>query len=427
MNPPAAPPPLLEVRDIEKRFAGVHALRGVSLTLARGEVLAVVGENGAGKSTLMKILAGVLSPGGGSIRIDGQSVNIESCGDAMRRGIVLIHQELNLADNLDIGSNIFLGREPLRFGLIDRAEINRQSRVFLEKVGLELEPTTIVKDLSVGRQQMVEIAKALSVGARVLIMDEPTSSLSTRESERLFEVVNDLRQQGVSIIYISHRLREVELLADRAVVLRDGANAGTLAKGEINHDNLVKLMVGRNLDQFYARQSHQPGQELLRVENLVTPEFPQQRISFSLCRGEIVGLAGLVVRRADRIVAGPVRGSASLGGPSILGWSASPVELPRRRHSGWPCPGTGGSQAAWIDLGNVGPAECEPAWSQTVPARPGVFEPPSRSRRCSRDDRTLVHQDTQSCARGAIPVRRQPAKSCHRQMVGTDPTPAVAG
>lgn len=289
-----ANPPLLEVRQICKRFAGVQALKDVDLTLQAGEVLSVVGENGAGKSTLMKILAGVQPPDSGTIRLDGQPVRIESCREAMDRGIVLIHQELNLADNLDVASNIFLGREPLKFGLIDKRKIRQESRQFLELVGLDVSPDTLVKDLPIGKQQLVEIAKALSVGARVLIMDEPTSSLSTTETLRLFEVVKDLRQRGVSVIYISHRLGEVKELSDRVTILRDGENAGDLAREEISHENLVKRMVGRDLSQFYARQQHELGDELFRVENLVTPTWPDDALSFSIRAGEIVGVAGLV-------------------------------------------------------------------------------------------------------------------------------------
>lgn len=286
--------PLLQVENISKRFAGVHALRGVNLLLSKGEVLAVVGENGAGKSTLMKILAGVQSPDDGKIIVDGKQRRIDSCSTAMRHGIVLIHQELNLADNLDVGTNIFLGREPTRLGLIDRARIEAESRKYLDMVGLDVEPTKLVRDLSIGRQQMVEIAKALSVGARVLIMDEPTSSLSTKETLKLFEVVKDLRSKGVSIIYISHRLGEVRELADRTSVLRDGENAGELAKEEITHDNLVRLMVGRDLSQFYARTPTTPGNVILEAKDLVTPTWPNEKVSFSIRGGEIVGLAGLV-------------------------------------------------------------------------------------------------------------------------------------
>lgn len=285
---------LIDVRDVSKKFAGVHALRGVNLQLLPGEVLAVVGENGAGKSTLMKILAGVQLPSGGQVAVDGKPVMIESCRSAMNLGIILIHQELNLADNLDVGANIFLGREPTKFGLIDKAKIYRDSKQFLEMVGLDISPRTLVKDLSIGKQQMVEIAKALSAGARVLIMDEPTSSLSSRETEYLFEVVKDLRSKGVSIIYISHRLGEVKELADRVCVLRDGENAGDLTKEEISHDNLVRLMVGRDLSQFYAHQPQQTGDVVLEVRDLATPAWPEHKLNFFVKAGEIVGVSGLV-------------------------------------------------------------------------------------------------------------------------------------
>lgn len=287
-------PPLLKVTNVTKRFAGVQALGGVDLHLNKDEVLSVVGENGAGKSTLMKILAGVQAADSGTIEMDGRRISIENCRAAMELGIVLIHQELNLADNLDVASNIFLGREPLRYGLIDKHRIRAESRKYLGMVGLDVNPDTLVKDLTIGRQQLVEIAKALSVGARILIMDEPTSSLSTRETRRLFEVVNDLRDQGVSIIYISHRLGEVKELSDRVTVLRDGENAGDLKRDEISHDSLVQLMVGRDVSQFYARKPHPLGDEVFRVENLVTPAWPQHELNFSIRAGEIVGVAGLV-------------------------------------------------------------------------------------------------------------------------------------
>ncbi|MFK7735555.1 MAG: sugar ABC transporter ATP-binding protein [Pirellulaceae bacterium] len=286
---------LLSVSNIRKSFGGVRALRGVSLDLAAGEVLAVVGENGAGKSTLMKILAGVQGPDSGEIHVDGRSVTIDNCRAAMKLGIVLIHQELNLADNLDVGSNIFLGREPGFLSWINQSKILRESGEYLERVGLDVDPTTLVKDLSIGRQQMVEIAKALSSGARILIMDEPTSSLSTREALRLFEVVKDLRSKGVSIIYISHRLGEVEELADRTVVLRDGENAGELERDEITRDNLVRLMVGRELSSLYGRQQSAAKEEVVfEVRKLRTPTAPNHALDFSIRRGEIVGVAGLV-------------------------------------------------------------------------------------------------------------------------------------
>jgi len=287
-------PPLLEVRRIGKRFPGVRALHDVSLTLGGGEVLAVVGENGAGKSTLMKILAGVQQPDTGQILVDGREVQLESVTASIDSGIALIHQELNLADNLEVGANIFLGREPRRFGLIDQRRLNAAAEVALQRVGLNVAPTTRLADLTIGRQQMVEIAKALSVNARILIMDEPTSSLSSHETEQLFRVVKDLRANGVSVIYISHRLGEVIELADRVAVLRDGENAGELPRAEVTHDNMVRLMVGRDVSQFYARRPHQIGEPLLEVTGLITPAWPRRELSFAVHRGEIVGVSGLV-------------------------------------------------------------------------------------------------------------------------------------
>lgn len=286
--------PLLDVRGLTKRFPGVLALSDVDLSLAHGEVLAVIGENGAGKSTLMKILAGVHQPDAGRITLDGQTIRIDSTRAATRHGIALIHQELNLADNLDVGANIFLGREPSRFGFIDRARIDRESATLLGRVGLACSPRTIVRTLPIGRQQLVEIAKALSVNARILIMDEPTSSLSQQEAENLFAVIRDLRQNGTSVIYVSHRLAEVKRIADRVVVLRDGQNTGILERSRIDHDSMVRLMVGRDLSQFFAHTPHQPGDAALQVENLTVPQHPQHRLTFDLRAGEIVSIAGLV-------------------------------------------------------------------------------------------------------------------------------------
>ncbi|MDP6114488.1 MAG: sugar ABC transporter ATP-binding protein [Planctomycetota bacterium] len=286
--------PLLEVKHVTKRFPGVRALHRVSMHLNRGEVVAVIGENGAGKSTLMKILAGVQEHDEGEILVNGSPARIDSVQKALDLGISLIHQELNLSDNLDVGANIFLGREPMKFGLIDTRKIYAESRKFLDKVGLDCQASTIVGELPIGRQQLVEIAKALSVNARVLIMDEPTSSLSERETEYLFRVVKDLRDQGVSIVYISHRLGEVKELADRVVVLRDGDNAGDLGSDEISHDNMVSLMVGRDISEFYHHRDHRPGAPVLEVEDLIVPEWPMHKLSFKVHAGEIVGLAGLV-------------------------------------------------------------------------------------------------------------------------------------
>ena len=312
----SASTPLIEVRSLSKCFPGVRALHQVSLSLGRGEVLAVIGENGAGKSTLMKILAGIQQPDSGEILVDGKAARIDSVRAAEHLGVALIHQELNLADNLDVASNIYLGREPRGSCFVDRSRLYSNSARFLDQVGLDCPPRTLVSSLSLGRQQLVEIAKALSTNARVLIMDEPTSSLSQHETEQLYRVVKELRSRGVSIVYISHRLGEVKELADRVVVLRDGENAGELQRDQINHDAMVKLMVGRDLSR-HARASFGHGESLLEVRALRTPAYPAHELNLVLRPGEIVGVAGLVgagrtellrvLFGIDRAVGGEVR------------------------------------------------------------------------------------------------------------------------
>ena len=315
--------PLLEARGITKQFPGVKALQNVSLHVGRGEVLALIGENGAGKSTLMKILSGVHAPDSGQLLLDGAPVQLTGVRDALDRGISLIHQELNLAGNLDIAANIFLGREPHRYGFFDRARMERESVGHLSRVGLDLPPRTLVDSLAIGRQQLVEIAKALSTNARVLIMDEPTSSLSQHETDQLFRVVKDLRSAGVSVIYISHRLGEVKELADRVEVLRDGQNAGALARDEINHDAMVRLMVGRDVTTEKRATSARAGEPVLRVRNLATYAYPKQTASFDLYPGEILGIAGLVgAGRTELLqtifgVTPPLGGELEVGGKRI--------------------------------------------------------------------------------------------------------------
>lgn len=321
--------PILEVRKLSKRFPGVRALHEVNLAIGPGEVLAVIGENGAGKSTLMKILAGVQTQDTGEIRIEGRAVILDSVEKALSMGVSLIHQELNLADNLTVGANIFLGRE-FRSGIfIDRNQIAEESARYLKMVGLKVDPNTIVGELTIGHQQMVEIAKALSVNSRILIMDEPTSSLSGNEAEALFEVVKDLRSKGISVIYISHRLGEVKELADRVLVLRDGENAGSLAKEEIDHDAMVKLMVGREIHQFYSRQIDEPGEVVLEVDRLRTPQHPGHELSFQVRAGEIVGMAGLVGAGRSELLNTLFGVTPALGGTIKIGGQTLVVQQPR--------------------------------------------------------------------------------------------------
>ncbi|QDT92283.1 sugar ABC transporter ATP-binding protein [Gimesia algae] len=325
MSSPATthPAPLLEVAQISKQFPGIKALSQVSLSLNHGEVLAVIGENGAGKSTLMKILAGVQPPDSGKLLIEGAEVSISDVEAALENGIALIHQELNLCENLDIAANIFLGREPASWNVINQQQTYLESQKLLKQVGLNLPPQTLVGDLTVGQQQMVEIAKALSINARILIMDEPTSSLSLHESEALFAVIRELKARGVSVIYISHRLGEVNDLADRVVVLRDGENAGDLDRASISHERMVQLMVGRNVSQFFPHTPHEPGQVVLEVKQLRTPAYPSHFINFSIRQNEIVGISGLVgAGRTELLqvlfgIDSPLSGSISVAGQEV--------------------------------------------------------------------------------------------------------------
>ncbi len=289
----------LEARSVRKVFPGVVALDGVSVRIDPGEVVALVGENGAGKSTLMKILAGVYQPDGGDVLLDDRPVRFAGPRDAMAQGIALIHQELNLAENLSVVDNLFLGRELTRGGAVkwlDRGAMRDAGRELLKRVGLpEAFLTATVSSLAPGQKQLVEIARALGLNARFLIMDEPTSSLTQLETDRLYLLIDDLRAKGVSIVYISHRLAEVKRVSDRAVILRDGKNAGELTKSEITHDNLVRMMVGRDLKQFYPRGHRKSaGEERLSIRGLRYVGGPNHAATFSVRAGEVVGMAGLV-------------------------------------------------------------------------------------------------------------------------------------
>jgi len=289
--------PLLEMRGISKRFPGVVALDNVTLEVGKGEVVALCGENGAGKSTLMKILGGVYQPDdGGEVRVDGEPVKINNVTDAMKLGIAFIHQELNVLENLDVAANVFLGREPLitPFKLIDRRKIHADTEPYLKRLGLNISTYTRLDKLPIAQQQMVEIAKALSLNARVIIMDEPTSSLTLQETDKLLELIAELRKSGVSVIYISHRLGEVDHCADRVVVLRDGKNAGGLSRQQISHDSIVSLMIGREIKSFYveSKAARTPG--FFKVRNMRSSRYPATTVSFDAGKGEILGFAGLV-------------------------------------------------------------------------------------------------------------------------------------
>jgi ribose transport system ATP-binding protein len=294
--------PFLEVRDISKTFPGVRALNRVTLAVARGEVLALAGENGAGKSTLMKILTGVLEhDAGGEIRIEGEAVTLRDGNHARALGIGIIYQELSVVENLSVAENIFLAREPLnRFGLIDRARMNDAARALLETIGMRIDPREQVSRLSVGQKQMVEIAKAISCDSKIIIMDEPTASLSHHETRILLDLIKRLRTQNVGIVYISHRLEELFELADRVTVLRDGTTVGTAPIAEVTREWLVRKMVDRDLNELYAvSASHATREVVLEVRDLAlrtrdSAPAKIRDISFAVHRGEILGIAGLV-------------------------------------------------------------------------------------------------------------------------------------
>jgi ribose transport system ATP-binding protein len=318
--------PLLQMQGIEKSFPGVKALDKVDLDVYPCEVVALIGENGAGKSTLMNILGGVLRSDAGTIKIGGKTTVIHNVSEAIKLGIGFIHQDLNVLDNLTIAGNVFLGREPLKFGpfkIIDSRRLQNQTKPYLERLGLDLSPDTPLSELSIAHQQMVEIAKALSLNAYILIMDEPTSSLTLSESRRLFDVIRQLRNNGVSIIYISHRLSEVKECADRVVSLRDGVNAGSLTRSQITHDNMVKLMIGRQLEDFYISPAASAESGCFSVNNLTTATYPDCQISFEAARGEILGFAGLVgagrseMARAVFGIDQPLNGSIHLAGRQL--------------------------------------------------------------------------------------------------------------
>ncbi len=288
-------PPLLEMRGISKAFPGVQALSDVSFTLNAGEIHALVGENGAGKSTLMKVLTGGISKDAGTILLRGQPVEITSPRGAIDVGIAIIHQELTLIPYLTVAQNIYLGREPrgMAPGTVNWVALNRQAGELLERLGLGFRPTTLVSDLSIAQRQMVEVAKALSLSASIIAMDEPTSALSDREVEALFTFIRQLRSQGVGLIYISHRMAEVFELADRVTVMRDGRYVGTAPISELTEAKIINWMVGRTLGELYPKTSTPQPDAVLKVRGL-RRGVELQDISFELHRGEILGLAGLV-------------------------------------------------------------------------------------------------------------------------------------
>ena len=284
---------LLEMKNIHKRFPGVYALKNIHFGLKEGEVHALLGENGAGKSTLIKILGGIYQADEGEIFIQGKKAEIHNVFDAQKNGIAIIHQELVLVPYMTVAENIFLGREPVKRGLIDKAKMNAESARLLRDYRLNFGPETLIADLTIAQRQMVEIVKAISFNSKILVMDEPTSSISDKEVDFLFKIMKTLTEKGVGIIYISHKMSELWQICDRVTVLRDGEYVGTETVKDITKDKLISMMVGRTLEQYYTREFLNPSEEVLRVENLCDGKMVRD-VSFNVRKGEIVGMAGLV-------------------------------------------------------------------------------------------------------------------------------------
>ncbi|MBW3099033.1 sugar ABC transporter ATP-binding protein [Pseudohoeflea coraliihabitans] len=285
--------PVLEIRGICKTFPGVRALDEVSFNVGKGEVHAIVGENGAGKSTLMKVLAGLHAPDGGKLVYNGQEQSFTSPLDARLKGILLVHQELSLSPELSVAENIYLGAWPTnRVGVLRKKKLHEDARAALQALGSDINPMTRVGELSIARQQMVEIARAQAFNANVVIFDEPTASLADTEKAQLFKTILELKERGRSILYISHKMDEIFAITDRITVLRDGKYQGTETTAETDIDKITRMMIGRDLDAYFHRAKSAPGAEVLRVEKMCSSDFSD--VSLSVHAGEVLGLYGLI-------------------------------------------------------------------------------------------------------------------------------------
>ncbi|WP_342469608.1 sugar ABC transporter ATP-binding protein [Ureibacillus sp. FSL K6-3587] len=285
---------MIEMTGISKAFNGNAVLKNVQFNLKDGEIHALMGENGAGKSTLMKILGGIHSNDAGEIKVDGQPVHFKSPKDAEKHGIVIIHQELNILPDLTVAENLFLGKEKtFGFGILKNKEMDQEAQELLAKLGLDIHPKTMAGDLSVGKQQIIEIAKAIASNAKYIIMDEPTAALTDREIRTLFETIRELKAKGISFVYISHRMEEIFSICDRITILRDGQYVGERNIPETNFDEIVAMMVGRELGERFPERKAEIGDVKLEVQNL-TVKGLFENVSFNVRKGEVVGMAGLM-------------------------------------------------------------------------------------------------------------------------------------
>ena len=286
---------ILTMEGIDKSFPGVHALDHVNLEVRRGEVHALMGENGAGKSTLMKVLTGIYTKDSGTITYEGKEVEFHGPKEAQEAGIVIVHQELNMMNHLTVAQNIFIGREFMKGGIIDDAKMNEESKKLFEQLGIKIDPTEKMGNLTVGKQQMCEIAKAISHKAKVIIFDEPSAALTEAEIEELFKIIRDLRDKQLGIVYISHRMDEIKVITDRVTVMRDGGYVGTLITKDCTKDDIINMMVGRVIYEDPKTKSMVPPDApvVLKVEHLNAGKMVQD-VSFELHKGEILGFSGLM-------------------------------------------------------------------------------------------------------------------------------------
>ncbi len=324
--------PLLRINNICKSFPGVQAVTDISFDLEAGEIVALVGENGAGKTTLMRMLSGAITPDSGEILWNGQPVTLRSPHDAQAIGIRMIHQELALLPNLDVAKNIYLGHEPhgVLPGTINWQAMYRQAAEQLQKLDLDIDPRTPIRNLALAQQQMIEVAKALAQNAQLIIMDEPTSSLTEHEVETLFSNMRGLREQGVTIIFISHRLEEIFAVCDRIIVLRDGQFVGSEPTATTTPSKVIALMVGRTVDDLFPRPRNIVGEPILEVQNLAITD-PAQNVSFTLHQGEILGVAGLVGSGRTPLAETIFGLRRALRGKILIGGKELNITIRRRR------------------------------------------------------------------------------------------------
>ena len=296
---------ILTMKGIDKSFPGVHALDHVDLEVRKGEVLALMGENGAGKSTLMKVLTGIYKKDSGTITYEGKEVEFANTREAQDNGIVIVHQELNMLGHLTVAQNIFIGREFKKGVRIDDKKMNEEAKKWLDNVKMPFDPKKRLGNLSISQMQSVEIAKAVSQEAKLIILDEPTSSLTDNEVEALFRIMNDLRDKGVAMVYISHKMDEIKRIADDITIMRDGTYVGTWSADELSTDDIIAKMVGRTLTNVYPERKNTPGEVIMEVKHMTSiSDKSFQDVSFNLRKGEILGFGGLVGAQRTEVLEG---------------------------------------------------------------------------------------------------------------------------